>query len=327
MAFNTSRPTSQKFGRYFILKAETFGGTVTEIRYPFTCEFNVSRNNLASVNNATFTIYNLEESTRNSLFKDPFDIDTFRLIEFYAGYMNDSGFSAANPLFAKNSIIPLIFKGSIKQCYSERNGADFKTVIECFDGQTAMTSGFVSKTTEKGQTVSEIAADITKELPNLTSAVITTTKDAQSKRGVVQFGNPAVLLKELTDADFYIDRQVAYVIDESDVFVGPVTVIDSESGILEVPKKTQTAVTISILFEPRILVSQIIRIDSSVGKIYNGEYKVTGITHQGVVSGAVGGDYRTTLSLLSLGGTVPIYRVIQDNNTFQGARVVIGGAV
>lgn len=306
MAFRTLENTSQKFGRYYILKVETSTGEIITIKYPFTNQFSVERSNLASVNTATFTIFNLNETTRMKLFKDPFDQTAFRLASFSCGYKNDDTY-----------IVPEIFRGSIKQCYSERSGPDFKTIIECFDGQQAMTNGFVSNTLPAGASVKDQVTDLVKQMPNLSGGLVTTGSTDQNKRGVVQFGNPAELVKQLTSTDFYIDKLDGYSIDQSDVFIGEIQEINSESGVLDVPKKTQTSLTMSILFEPRLLVSQLIKVETENGKIYNGSYKITGISHQGVVSGAVGGDYRTTITMLSLGGSVPVYRVINQDNKFR----------
>lgn len=330
----STTPNSQKFGRYYTLNAETGLDTVVTIAYPFTCQFSIKRNNLASVNTATFTIYNLNESTRLSLFKDPYDVNTFRLIEFFAGYQNQD-----------TNIVPLIFKGNIKQCYSEREGSDFKTVIECYDGQQAMGSSFVSQTLPSGIELRDQYAALISQMKNITGGTIGTVEDAQNKRGVVQFGNPADIMKQLTNIDFYVDRLVCYVLDNNDVILGELPIISSKSGILDVPKRTETSLTMSILFEPRLQVSQLVKVDikptlntSNISfnqavraavnsnvqatSIYNGEYKLTGISHDGIISGAVNGDCRTTINLLSLGGALPVYKVIPDDNEFSGARIV-----
>jgi hypothetical protein len=337
MAFRfISTPDSQKFSRYFVLKVETALDTIARIEYPLTCEFNVTRNNLASVNSATFTIYNLNETTRLSLFKDPYDINTFRLIEFYAGYYNET-----------TLMLPLVFKGSVKQCYSERSGCDYKTVIECFDGQQGMASSFASQTLPPGTSIRKQYAALIETMKDIQGGTIGNIPGGESKRGVVQFGNPADIMKQLTNIDFYVDRLVCYALDQSDVLVGDLPIINADSGILDVPKKTETSVTMTLLFEPRLQVSQLLKIDikprlidtthltleqalsaylNSVDQgasIYNGEYKLTGISHQGTISGAICGDCRTTLNLLSLGGTVPVYRVVPDDNEFLGVKVIV----
>lgn len=44
--------------------------------------------------------------------------------------------------------------------------------------------------------------------------------------------------------------------------------------------------------------SQVLELNSSVQKVYNGQYKVIGIKHQGIISEAVGGQLITTLNML-----------------------------
>ena len=52
-----------------------------------------------------------------------------------------------------------------------------------------------------------------------------------------------------------------------------------------------------MLFEPRLTLGQIINLQSTTNKQYNGLYKVVGFTHRGTISPAVCGDLRTTVNL------------------------------
>jgi len=308
MADEIIKTYPSKFGLWFLLKAQTFSGDIVEITYPLTCEFQVVRNNLASVNSATFTIYNLNERTRFSLFKDSYDI-TFRTIEFYAGYRSRGV-----------DLVPLVFSGSIRQCYSERSGSDYKTVFDCYDGQQSMAAGFISSPTTAGVNLKDQVAGLISQLPNIKGGVVGDSLQGQSKRGSAQFGNPAEIIKNLTGNELYIDNMNAYSLDTTEVLSGESIVITSESGIVDIPKKTETSVEMSLIFEPRLKVSQLVEVKSSANRFYNGLYKLSGLTHAGTISGSVASDVVTKLTMLSM--TPGYFKVIKDNNNIDGIRVV-----
>lgn len=302
-----SEPGS-KFGLNYVLRVQAYSGNIVEITYPLTCEFNVTRNNLASVNSASFTVYNLNEKTRLSLFRDSFDTTSFRTVEFYAGYANEG-----------TRVMPLVFSGTIRQCYSERVGQDYKTVVDCYDGQQALGSGFISETTEKGLSIKQLVEKSVAALSNIKSAVVGAIS-GDSKRGLAAFGNPADIVKSLTGNNLYIDNMNAYVLDTTEVLSGQDIILTSDSGIINIPKKTETSVSLSMLFEPRIKPSQLIEIRFSLNKIYNGVYKLTGFSHIGTISGAVSSQVITDLVLLSM--TPGFFKVIPDDNQSSGMRIV-----
>lgn len=299
----------QKFGLYYEIRAETADGALFVASNPLTCQFDITRNNLASVNTANFTIYNLDATSRLSLFKDNFDSSTYRSVVFYAGYKTKA-----------TDILPLIFRGNISQCYSERSGTEYKTVIECYDGQQAVIDGFTSATIEAGKNLKQQAESLVSNLPKLKAAVIGNGLDGQSKRGTAQFGNTADILSNITNNKFYIDNMTAYVLDTNDVLEGDSIIIGSGSGIIDVPKKTETSVTMSIIFEPRLKPSQLVEVKSDVNPIYNGFYKLSGLAHSGVISDAIASSVITKMTLLSM--TPGFFKVVPDSNDSSGFKLI-----
>jgi len=271
-----------KFGRKFALKVETIDGNSVEVASPFTLEFSVIRSNMASANNANFVIYNLNEATRNKIFKDQYDVSTYRAVQLFAGY--------TDPL-------PMVFNGNVRSAYSYRQGPNFKTELDCYDGGFSMANGFISQAAPAGTPQVGIIKILMDALPKVGEKVIGNTFTDQSKRGIVLFGNPAELLKQYTNNGFYIDSQNAYALDKSEVIPGEMNLIDSSTGLLETPRRAEATLEISMLFEPKIKVSQGIVLASDTAKNYNGTYKVVGISHRGNISDAVGGECRTTLTL------------------------------
>jgi len=303
---------SQKFGLYYEIRAETADGRVIIVSNPFTCQFEITRNNLASVNNASFTLFNLQETSRLALFKDAFDSTTFRSIKFYAGYSN-----------SYVDVVPLCFDGSISQCFSERSGQDYRTVIECYDGQQAVVSSFTSQTVEAGKAYKDQVINLVSDLKDIKGAVVGNGIDGQSKRATAHFGNTTDILNNITGNKFYIDSLNGYVLDTTDVLGGDRIIIDSDSGILDIPRKTETSVQMSILFEPRLKPSQQIEIKSSVNPIYNGIYKLSGLSHTGTISDGVASKVVSRLTLLSM--TPGFFKTVPDNNESSGFKVVRSG--
>lgn len=279
---------------------ETSDSTYVEVKDPFTLEFQVTRNNLASANTATFTLYNLSPSLRSQIFKDQFDMGTFRAVQLFAGY--DDG---------ANTMIPQVFNGAIKRASSQREGADFKTEIEAYDGAVNNTSANVSQTLPQGSTRKQILANLVESLAGVQSSTIGNKFNDVSKRGVSLMGNPMEMLAQLTGGNFYIDSQNAYALDPSEVVPGDIRLISAENGLLGTPRKYETLVELDMLFEPRLKPSQIIELQSATEKRFNGVYKITGFTHRGTISGAIAGDCKTSVQLLQ----IKDYRVVLDEAT------------
>lgn len=293
--------TDKKLGRSFLIRIQKKESLLldqyVEIGWPFTCEFNISKNNLASANTATFTLYNLSEETRSSIVKDAWDISDIRGIVFYAGY--------ANP----GDLIPRIFKGTIKKAYSTRHGSDFKTIIEAFDGVISKDVPSISFTFPKG-TLKPIALEqIFRELNKNSDGKLTAGQKALGvfKRAYSMIGDPMTILQQLTDGKFYIDDGNAYVLDDSEIVPGTISKISAANGLLGTPKRMETIVEVDMIFEPRIKTSQIIEIESQSAKYFNGYYKITGFTHRGVISGSVSGDAVTTITAQIFKDTIIVY--------------------
>lgn len=278
--------SDRKFNRSFILKIEVSNNEYIEVNSPFTLEFNVTRNNLASANTATFTIYNLNSYTRSRIYKDVYDIGNLRAIQLFAGYAENLG-----------DLIPRCFNGTVKRAFSYRQGSDFKTVIEAYDGMISMGTDFVSTTVPSGIPIAVSIAQVAKELKNVDKITIGNKFTDITKRAMSLMGNPLDIMKQLTNNNFYIDNQSAYAIDQTEVIQGEIRLINYENGLIGTPKKSELMVEVEMIFEPRIKPSQLIELQSISENRFNGVYKVTGIVHRGIISGSIGGDCRTVLTL------------------------------
>jgi hypothetical protein len=276
-----------KFNRSYILKIETGDNEFVEIIPPFTLEFNIQRNNLASSNTGHFVIYNLNTANRSKIYKDIYDVGTFRAVQLWAGYAEKAG-----------DLIPLCFNGNIKRAFSHRQGPDFRTELECYDGQISNTMSDIGLTLPAQISTKGIIEAIAKNIKEVSGVTVGNKFTDLSNRSTAIMGNPSEILSQLTGNQSYIDSGNLYALNKDEVVLGDIRLINVDNGLLGTPKKQETMVEIEMLFEPRIKPSQLIELQSTSETRFNGYYKVTGIIHKGTISGAIGGDARTNLTMI-----------------------------
>lgn len=291
--------SDKKFGRWFILRVQTpLSGTsdfrtpfanvdgYVEVRTPFTLEFNIVRNILASANTANFTVYNLKSDTREKIYKDVYDTQNLKALQLFAGYAEKEG-----------ELIPRCFNGTIKRAYSYRQGPDFKTVIEAYDGMISMGTDFIKMTVPPSLPMNVVIGQVANELKNVDAVTIGNKFTDITKRAMALMGNPLDIMKQITNNNFYIDNQSAYALDSSEVVQGEVRLLNYENGLIGTPKVSELMVEAEMLFEPRIKPGQLIELQSLTEKRFNGVYRVAGLIHRGIISGSIGGDCKTILTL------------------------------
>jgi hypothetical protein len=252
-----------------------------EIKPPLTLEFEINRNILASANDSTFRVYNLGELAREGIKKAPQSTINYRGIELRAGYEQN---------------LATCFKGNIKRAFSVRRGTSWVTTIENYDGAFAFINGEVSKAFQKGIPYNDILDHIVSTLPAIKKGA-RSNYQGTLPRGNSLSGNPAALASELSRGGFFVDLEKAYMLQDQDVIKGSVQVISSESGLLGTPRREDTVVTVEMVFEPGLLIGQVLELRSKTAKVFNGEYKVISLQHRGVISEAVSGDCMTTVGL------------------------------
>jgi hypothetical protein len=294
-----------KFNRgYKLFIAKQDGSTVLidSTVSPFTLDFDIQRANFASTNLASIKISNLGPVTRQWIWKGPGDLNFDRKMWLYGGYGENS------------QNFPLIFKGSIKQAWSFREGSTFTTQIESFDGGdgaiNALTTG--------------LAVGTTTSYYSLATQLITSLGQYGITQGVIgpmvaQLGNfPAPktfddytwkLLNE-NFSGFSVDLETAYILSQT---------VNSKTGIITYESLKNTPVEISaaigllgtpltegpntltcqIIFAPQFQVYQLVHLQTTTAKYLNGIYRVNSVKHRGNISPTVGGQAITTLGLLS----------------------------
>ena len=277
-------------GKYVLLDEQK--SDILVLKNPFTLQFSISRDVMQSANSANLRIFNLNQDTRNKIYKDPWSNWIFRPVMLQAGY--------AEPL-------PIIFKGNLLQATSfrEEGSVDFITELRCLDYAFAMSNAWsnwtVSEpTTKKQDVIDRLIGDLAGH--QVTRGVVS-SYDGEYARGYTVCSPTWEALQKETDKTCFIDNGEVNCIQNDEGFEGVLDIIDSETGLLGSPKRSQSGVSFDMIFEPRLAVGNIVQLNSramvnlSKNSNFNGQYLVIGISHNGVISDAVSGKCKTTVQL------------------------------
>lgn len=261
-----------------------------------TIEFTINRKSWLSTQTGSFRIYGLRPETRDAIFKDAFAWTQFRAIQFFAGYQ---------------TFMPRIFNGTVLRAYSEKDGENVITVIDAFDGGGQMTNTFSSLPANGSQTAATVITRLASSMVGIQGPPVVGDFPVANLRGEVQFGNTWGLIRQKSNGQATITDGVVYVLQLNEGILGgqitdittiptdaAVPLINSDTGLLGAPRRTGIMVEWDMLFEPRLTMFQVVAIQSTFNRRFNGVYKVMGVRHHGVVSKAVLGDYQTTAQFL-----------------------------
>lgn len=270
-----------KFGRNYRITIELEGGEQIIIEPPLTIKFNIQRNNYATVNTMNLQIMNLGANNRSRIFQDRFDFIEKRRITVEAGYGQ----------------LTTIFHGEMFQAYSARSGEEIITTIVARDGFGDLSTSFTKATYPAGTSLKELIGNLMGDFPTLEQGTI---GDFQGdfKRPVAVNGNTFTLLETYTKNNIYVDLGKVNALQGNEFIQGSVVSFNATQGLLETPRREGAFLTITTLFEPSIMIDQLINYESSVFPEYNGQYKVIGVQHDGIISEAVNGECKSTFSLL-----------------------------
>lgn len=281
---------SGKFGRKFKLLIEVDGGQTLVFQNPLTIQFNVKRNVNAINNTLSIEIFNLSKIHRDMIFQDSFYTSNVqRHIELQAGYDN----------------LYTIFKGTFNEANSVRRGVNIITKVVSYNGAFETQNAFIYQTVKAGanhQNILQTLIGSLTSVPNtkLTPGIVSPTY-AQNvqQRPVVLEGNVWSLIKKYSDGHAYIDLEKVYATRYNEYIAGGIPLIDASTGLLDTPRRSESLIEVSTLFEPRFSINQITQLNSVVNTKYNGQYVIKGIEHAGIISDAVGGELRTTVQMQS----------------------------
>lgn len=280
-----------KFGRNYELNIQTQRSTTLTVALPFTIEFDITRNVLSSANTSSIRVYNLSQNNRNQVRKNVTDYGDLRLISLRAGY---------------GSNLPIIFSGNISHAWNVRESNNFITQVDSFDGGFAFANGFTQESFPSETPQQTVVETLLNNLDQqgVSFGAVGNIQGVLS-RGNSYSGPTTSLLKELSGGGFFIDNQKSYVLSDNEALPARgISVINAQSGLLGTPILEQTILHFDMIFEPRLIIGQVIKLDSLNPVVPNGDYKVVSLKHRGMISDAVCGDAITSVGLFSpLSGT------------------------
>lgn len=246
----------------------------------FTMNAEIERSTTGSPNQANITIINLAENTRNQLYKDRYNTLEKWLIEIKAGYED----------------LKTIFIGYARQIQSYKQGTEWYTEIDAYDGLFDLQNSFVSQTVSKNTPIQDMVKNVVNTMENTTlGAMGTPVQDQGSSRGQVLFGWSKDVMKLLSNGQYFIDNNILHCLANGEVIGDQVIVLDSEQ-LLTTPKRRDTFLDVETLFLPEAQLGITFQLKSKE-KMFNGQYACLGIKHSFRWSGADCGDSRTNLSL------------------------------
>lgn len=266
------------------------GETNIEISRPFTIEFEIIRNSLASNNVGSFRIYNLHPRNRNRIRKDPFaTYELGRLVSFKAGY---------------GKTLSLAFTGLIGSAWSMREGVDFITQIECFDGGFSTVNDIINMSAPKGSPVTSVIDDVISQMTGVTRGAIG-AYGGELPRGNAYSGTAMNVLSELAGRGAYVDNGAVHCLGDKECIATPAPpTINAKTGLLGTPVRQGQYLNFDMLFEPSLKVGQLIRLESSTTdnpdgvNAVNGIHKIISLRHSGTISDAVAGNAITSVGVL-----------------------------
>lgn len=252
------------------------------ITNPITIDFTIQRGIYAGVNSMDINIYNLSPRHRNLLFQDTYDPKAYKKIVLEAGY--------------EGMGLSVIFIGNIFNAYSVRNGVNVITKIHALDGGLDTQTTQTSRTIQAGTKIGDVINGLLGDFPHLKGGT-QNISDYTFNRPVVLDGNTFQLIKKYTNNTAFVDLEEVNIMNTTDVIEGYVPLINDNNGLLSTPERRNTSLSINMIFEPRIVIGQIVEIQSSIAPQFDGQYKVIGLSHRGIISDAVAGNCTTNLEL------------------------------
>lgn len=267
-----------------------------------TAEFTIERNAMAQANSMSLKLINLSEDTRRGLVQDRFNMMDGATGKRYRKIILEAGYD-------KN--LTTVFVGNIVEAYSDREGTEIITQIQAYDGLYGQANSFSAKTLNIGTTKSEGLLSMISDMVNIKPGVVSDVEGAL-ERGAIYDGNTFLLIRDnfrtqvsvnlgsatTVERDIFIDNETIHVLNKNDyIDIGSTYLIDGDSGLIGTPIRRETFLECEILFEPSLVVGQLVEIKSTVNKYFDGTYKVMGIRHNVIISNAVNGPASTHLQL------------------------------
>lgn len=271
-----------RFDRNFELIVQVSDNLAVEVKPPIRVAFSSNKSVAGGLNQMTLRVYNLNQSNRLALVKNPEEIKYIG-ISFSVGYQDN---------------LHLLFKGSVHRGENFREGADMITELECLDGGYDYLNSFTSRTV-KGKTKALTA--LLSDLPNTEKGKV--TEQSALLRPKVLVGQTMQLIDSLINEgeSWYVDDEKLYILKDDEVVSSFIPVVDASTGLLNTPSRENYRVTFETLMNPSLKIGGLCNLVSVSAPHLNGVYKIDSMSYNGdnygsdwvqSVTGLLAGNYR-----------------------------------
>lgn len=244
------------------------GAQAVTIKPPFRIVFSADKSDKADLNKMTLKIYNLNDDKRRKLVRD--------------SDKENSGYFPLQLMVGYQDRVETIFRGSVDEAGSAREGAEFVTTLTCMDGGHDFLNSFVS--TSVTSKVAAIDAALG-TMPNTSKGKIGTQKDITRPKILV--GNSMAVVADMLDPDqrWFIDDERLNILGGNEVVSGYVPVVSAETGLVVVESEKES-ISATTFMNPSVKVGGLFQLISVVSPHLDGIYKVSQITYSGDFDGA-----------------------------------------
>lgn len=280
---------------------------------PISIHFNVSKA-LYQTDSAvtTITLYNIDPSVRECIYQDRllFDWSKSKTFTLEAGY---------------GDTLTLVSLGRIQQCHSELRGTDMVTTIEVMDPD--ILSQYTSVTFQAGTTFKEAYKYLCSQCPNLIPGECGQL-EGEFKAPTVFEGNSFYVINQLTGQHTFIDNGKINTLNDNEVLQeSGAYLINSATGLLGTPRRYDALLEVTMLFEPKLKLGQLVEIKSDTQPRFDGQYRINGITHDCLISNSDCGTRTTTIQLIYLDWIADSNSALTGSTTKKGASAVVNNNV
>jgi hypothetical protein len=274
-----------KFLRNYLVQIQPPDDAVLEITKPISAHIEVSRDVLASTNNASLTFYNLSPTNRHKLYKDQYDVTHYWKVRVYGAY--------------ESNVLTEIFRGNLSIGKSRKEGTDWITELEAYDAQYAINNSYVNTSIASGATQLDLVNTASAPLISngITKGVLgspATSGDA-TVRGTVLMGPSADLLNYLTGGNYYFDNETLNALSYDEAIALKVFELDHDI-IYTTPTRSDAIIELDTLFSPELKVGYLCKVKSLAPEMC-GQFKIQGIKHTLDVLSNQCGDASSHVSL------------------------------
>lgn len=209
-------------------------------------DFDATRTIGSKQNTGTVTIWNLSLANRGKLGEE------FDKVKIEAGYAETQ--------------VGIIFAGSIRSAKTRREGANIASEIECGDGDEGVNKGAVSRTFPAGTKPREIIDYLRSEMPGVDQGTMVGIDDLPPvSRPYTVYGWAARELDTLgrTYGLYWSLQNGQLEVVRHDQAINDVTLISSETGMIDTPEVTDKGIRIQCLLDPTIAPNRVIDVRSN----------------------------------------------------------------